>query len=173
MSITVEHIKESLCLAHIHALGGSAGLNFTARTTFDYGVDGEFKLVAVRGQRRIETGFSLGYQAKATVRWAIDDGFVVYDLEAKNYNDIATRTSEESTLILILLCLPPASCDWHITTSEVTSLRNCCYWYLPEQPGAVPNTGTKRIRIPLANLLTPDSLLNLMHWERNRRLGVW
>jgi len=108
VSITIQHTKECLCIAHITALGGSAGLNFSARPLFDYGVDGDFRLVQIRDGRRAETGFSLAYQAKSTVCWLEKDGHIIYDLEAKTYNDMVSRTSEESTLLLILLCLPPA-----------------------------------------------------------------
>src|ERR1700721_1870839 len=62
VSITIQHTKECLCIAHITALGGSAGLNFSARPVFDYGVDGDFRLVQIRDGRRAETGFSMAYQ---------------------------------------------------------------------------------------------------------------
>lgn len=171
MSITVQHVKECLCLAHIYALGGLAGLNFSARTTFDYGVDGEFKFVTIRGNRRVDSGFGLAYQAKASVSWFEDDGHIVYDLEAKTYNDIVSRSEEETTLILILLCLPTVTADWHSISADATTLRNGCYWFLPEDRAVVPNQASKRIRIPLDHLLTSDSLLDLMYWERRRRLG--
>lgn len=171
MSITIQHTKECLCIAHITALGGSAGLNFSARPLFDYGVDGDFRLVQVREGRRAETGFSLAYQAKSTVRWLERNGCIVYDLEAKTYNDMVTRTPEESTLLLILLCLPRRADQWHSVGAVDTILKNCCYWYLPTDFNTVPNTGTKRILIPTENVLTPESLLDLMYWERDRRFG--
>lgn len=171
MSITIQHTKECLCIAHITALGGSAGLNFSARPLFDYGVDGDFRLVQIRDGRRAETGFSLAYQAKSTVCWLEKDGHIIYDLEAKTYNDMVSRTSEESTLLLILLCLPRQAGWWHTVDPAGTVLRNCCYWYLPPNFETVPNVGRKRIFIPVENILTPETLLNLMFWERDRRLG--
>src|ERR1700733_4741802 len=51
-----------------------ASLNFSARPVFDYGVDGDFRLVQIRDGRRAETGFSMAYQAKSTVCWLERDG---------------------------------------------------------------------------------------------------
>lgn len=138
---------------------------------FDYGVDGDFRLVQVRDGRRADTGFSMAFQAKATITWLQKDGYIVYDLEAKTYNDMVSRTSEESTLLLILLCLPRHAAQWHAVGSTETTLKNCCYWYLPNDFDPTPNNRKKRIFIPIENILTPDRLLELVHWERDRRLG--
>jgi hypothetical protein len=112
LPITVQHTKETLCLAHIYAAAGMAGVN-VSQTVHDYGVDGYFVHVVQRGGRRAASGFSLDYQAKATVDWELKGESIVYDLEAKTYNDIVSRTKSETTLILLLLCLPKSPSDWH------------------------------------------------------------
>jgi hypothetical protein len=89
--ITEQHTEESLCFAHIYALAGVAGVNYSANR-YDYGIDGHFIPVKKRGSRFIDTGFPLDYQAKATVNWELKDGKIVYDLEAKTYNDLVERT---------------------------------------------------------------------------------
>src|SRR6185437_8663917 len=106
MSLTLQHTQETLCMCHIYAVAGMAGINFSINHKFDYGVDGEFRPVIERGNRLVMSGFSLDFQAKATVNWTLSNGNIVYDLEAKTYNDIVSRTSEETSLVLILLCLP-------------------------------------------------------------------
>jgi hypothetical protein len=113
-----------------------AGLNYGVKHEYDYGVDGHFNLVALRadpnkpsGFRRVNTGYALEFQAKATYDWEEKDGHIVYDLEAKNYNDIVSRTTAEATLILILLCLPKEQEKWHDAGVDVTILRHCCYWH--------------------------------------------
>jgi hypothetical protein len=130
LSITEQHTEESLCFAHIYALAGVAGVNYSVKKTYDYGVDGQFTSVVNRGSRRVDTGFPLDFQAKATVDWQLVDGKVVYDLEAKTYNDLAQRTPAESTMILILLCLPNARDQWHEASCDETVLRHCCYWHM-------------------------------------------
>jgi hypothetical protein len=168
LSITVQHIQESLCRAHICALAGMAGVNHRAEHSHDYGVDGQFVSVVNRNGRRVVSGYPLDFQAKATVNWEIANGEIIYDLEVKAYNDMVSREPSETALILILLCLPKSQAEWHEATDSATTIRHCCYWYLPVGE-ASPNTSTKRIFIPEANLLTPDTLKALLAAERERR----
>jgi Domain of unknown function (DUF4365) len=170
LPITVQHTQESLCLAHIYAVAGIAGVNYAIKKIYDYGVDGQFSAVVRRGDRLVDSGYPLDFQAKATINWTLTDQHIVYDLEAKTYNDIVSRTPSETTLLLILLCLPKVQTDWHGTSCEETILRHCCYWHiLTGEPTS--NTTTKTIYIPAANLLTPTSLNNLLSLERARRLN--
>lgn len=168
LPITIQHTEESLSVAHVHALAGMAGFIANVGRPFDYGVDGSFHPVARRGNRFTETGFPLDFQLKATINWELVDQEIVYDLDADTYNDIVSRSSAETTKLLILLCLPPNSADWHAADQDATTLRNCCYWFLPEGT-LTPNTATKRIFIPVENLLTPAVLEELMTEERERR----
>jgi Domain of unknown function (DUF4365) len=168
LPITEQHAEESLCFAHIYALAGIAGVNYAADKTYDYGVDGQFSPVVNRGGRRVDTGFPLDFQAKATINWELVDDRIVYDLEAKTYNDFAQRTAAESTMILILLCLPKNRNDWYGTNCDETILRHCCYWHtITGEPTS--NTSTQRIYVPRENLLTPATLNELLALERARR----
>jgi hypothetical protein len=147
-----------------------AGVNYAVKRVYDYGVDGHFVGVAIRNQRRIDSGFSLDFQAKASINWEQKNGCIVYDLEAKTYNDIVSRTPAETTLILILLCLPKNQVDWHSTDTDATLLRHCCYWH-SFSGDVTDNTGSKGIFIPVENRLTPAALLDLLARERARRQG--
>lgn len=168
MSITTQHTEESLCVAHIYALAGMAGLNYAIRYFFDYGVDGQFSPVTVRNGRRVNSGYPLDFQAKATINWERKNGCIVYDLEAKTYNDIVSRTAAETTLILIVLCLPKDQADWHVAEETATTLRNCCYWHsFTGEP--TENSERKRIFIPVENRLTPEVLNQLLVLEKARR----
>ena len=92
----------------------------------------------------------------------------MYDLEAKTYNDIVSRTPAEATLILILLCLPTDQVDWHIALEGATILQHCCYWHF--FTGEVTdNKETKRIFIPIENRLAPSVLHDLLEMEKARR----
>ena len=169
VSITEQHTEETLCLAHIYALAAMAGVNHSVKV-HDYGVDGQFTPVVHRDNRRVDSGFPLDFQAKATVDWELVGDEIRYDLEAKNYNDIATRTPAETTIILILLCLPKNRTDWHSATCSETVLRHCCYWHkMSGEP--TTNDTTTRIFIPRDQLLTPFVLNNLLAAERMRRVN--
>lgn len=170
LSITVQHTQETLCFAHIYALAGVAGVNCN-RNTQDYGVDGRFTEVKIRkDNRRIDSGWPLDFQAKASINWELKGNNIVYDLEAKTYDDMVTRQPSETTLILILLCLPKNQAEWYATNPDATTLRHSCYWHI-EPPGQpCGHASTKRIYIPTDRLLTPDVLRDLLTAERARRM---
>ncbi len=171
MSITVQHTQENLCRAHIQAIAAMAGVNLGMSREQDYGIDGHFDPVVIEDGRRVESGFPLCFQAKATINWERRDECVIYDLEAKSFNDMAKRSPYATTMILVLLCLPREQSDWHSVTMSSTALNHCCYWHVIHD---VPtnNTTTKRIQIPEDQLLTPTSLLQLLEIERMRRIAA-
>jgi hypothetical protein len=171
LSITVQHTQEILCMCHIYALAGVAGVNYALKPAYDYGVDGCFTPVTVRGNERVQGGVSLDFQAKATINWTVAQDDIVYDLDARAYNNIVSRGPEDTTLILILLCLPGAPDAWHGASADETVLRHCCYWHIFSGE-MTENSSTKRIRIPTKNPLTPTSLLTLMEMEKRRRKGL-
>ena len=169
MPITIEHTKENLCAAHVYAICASAGVLLGNAHVHDYGVDGVFNTVINRRARRVVSGFPLDFQAKSTVNWEFKDNHVIYDLESKTYNDIVSRSDAETTLMLILLCLPKNCTDWHSVTAQYTTLRNCCYYHTLKGCPVENENSTKRIRIPLTQVLTAESLTQLLAAEKSRR----
>ena len=170
MSLTEQHMKETICAAHIYAVAGMARVNLSARLEFDYGVDGQFHAVVRRGDHLIPSGYPLDYQAKATVDWACNGSHIVYDLDARAYNNIATRPASATTLILVLLCLSKNGLVWHELSSDQTVLRHCCYWHTFSDEGT-ENRSKQRVFIPKENLFTPQALAELLEAERQRRVG--
>ena len=168
--LTGQHIAESLSRAYVRAIAGRAGLNLAIRE-YDYGVDGSFDEVVVRQNRRVESGFSLSFQLKASTQWQLDSTQVIYDLEVKTYNDLILRRSIRAATpcILILLALPADSAQWLICEESELRLQGTCYWeYLSGIPSE--NRASVRIRIPRSQRLTPESLLTLME---NVKTGEW
>jgi hypothetical protein len=167
--LTTQHIEESLCKAYVQALAGQAGVNLSYRL-HDYGVDGTLCPVVIRGTRRIESGFPIDFQLKSTINWAYDDGLVIYDLEAKTYNDLVGREPEAARYMLILLCLPREREHWLVGSESEMILRHCCYWMFIDGD-IIDSKVSKRIRIPRENLLTASSIHQLLNAERDRRVG--
>jgi Domain of unknown function (DUF4365) len=168
--LTDQHIAESLSRAYVRAIAGRAGFNLAVRE-YDYGVDGSFDEVVVRQNRRVESGFSLSFQLKASTQWQLNDTQVVYDLEVKTYNDLILRRSMRTATpcILILLALPSDSMQWLICEETQLRLQGTCYWeYLSGSPSE--NSQSVRIRIPRSQRLNPESLLTLME---NVKIGEW
>lgn len=174
MGITLQHVEESLCAAHVTAIAGMAGAALGLNHLHDYGVDGQFepiveRKVSAKKTRKVISGFPLPFQAKATINWTLKDNKIIYDLESKSYNDIVLRTEAEATLLLVLLCLPKNKVDWHDVSSTGTMLRNCCYWQVIRGQPVINEKSTKRVFIPDVQLLTPSSLNDLLEAEKLRR----
>ena len=168
--LTDQHIAEALSRAYVRAIAGRAGLNLAIRE-YDYGVDGSFDEVVVRQNRRVESGFSLSFQLKASTLWQLDFTYIIYDLEVKTYNDLILRRSIKTATpcILILLALPADSTHWIICDESELRLQGTCYWeYLSGNPSG--NRSSVRIRIPRSQRLTPESLLTLIG---NVKTGDW
>lgn len=172
MSITLSHTQEQLTRAHLYGLAGTAGVNLSIERSHDYGVDGSFHPVFVRGNRRVETGFPIQFQAKSTINWDHKDGLIVYDLATKNYNDLVSRSEEEVTLMLVLLALPKETVDWHVAGGSETIMRRCWFWHVLSGTAKGTEDGTVRIKIPDGQLLTPTSLNQLLNEEKDRRLSA-
>lgn len=84
--MTQEHIKELISKAYVNALAARAGMTVAASYP-DYGIDGTFKDIEynVDTRKYSETGFGIDFQIKATVNITHKNGFIKYNLEAKNY----------------------------------------------------------------------------------------
>ena len=168
--ITEEHTKEMLSVAYIKAIAGIAGVNLSY-DYYDYGVDGTFKPVIRCGDRLCPTGFSLDFQLKSTVNWEIKDDQVIYDLEVKNYNDMARRHNGDyvTPIVLILLCLPEEKDSWINISDDKLIMKKCCYWYyINSEPSE--NLSSVRIKIPTSNLFTPIALNDLLSKVEGREM---
>lgn len=170
--ITRQHAQETLSKAYIHALAAKAGVNLALEPCHDYGVDGAFRPIVSRDGRLVDSGFNLEFQLKSTTRWSVENDHIVYDLEAKTYNDLATREPEADGCVLILLCLPTNEEQWLETTHDALTLRNCCYWFRIEGM-PTDNKEQIRVRIPRQNLLTAESVQQILKDEQARRRGMF
>lgn len=169
LMITQQHTQEGMSRSYIHAVTSSAKMNVEFGRAFDYGFDGTFRPVKFRNTRRIETGFAIDFQLKCTKNWEFEDNNVSYNLESKTYNDLVTRDKDALPAYLILMCVPDDDAHWVFVDESNLILRNCCYYTkLSGEP--VPNEkSTKKILIPRANLLNPQSLHVIVDYERELR----
>lgn len=157
-----QQIEELLSCAHVQAIASRAGVSISFPDR-DFGIDGTFRQLTIRGSRRFPSGYALDFQLKVSTRYHLELDDVVYDLEVKTYNDLINRSLGNYAIpcILILKVLPPDSAKWLEVTEEGLLLRGGCYWtYLKGSPS--PNKETVRIRIPKRQQLTTDALLELL-----------
>jgi Domain of unknown function (DUF4365) len=156
--LTIPHCKESLSRAYVTAVVGRSRHKLNWNSEFDYGIDGYVRIIEKRGIRHSETGLGFDFQSKTTTKWTLEDGEIVYDLEADAYNDLASRAGNGALpFLLVLLCIPKDEAVWLDVSEDRLVLQKCAYWL--QLDGVVTsNEATKRIRIPVANVFTPSSV---------------
>jgi hypothetical protein len=160
--ITDQHRQEQLSRAYMHAVAAHAGLIFES-TTVDYGVDGTLRGVTERNGRRLVGGHSIDVQLKATTDWICRGDNIVYELEAKTYNDLVDRFNEPrgTPMVLVVLCLPKDEKAWLGVSHDQLILRHCCYW-CRLGGSRTDNTASKTIEVPRANILDPAAVSQLL-----------
>ena len=161
--LTVPDQKERLSLAYVNALAARAGFATSVPVPDRDSVD---LRVQSSGLRRP----ALDLQLKATVALQRSQaGFVSFQLQIKNYDDLRIET--QTPRLLVVLELPSDDALWMTVTAEELVLRRRAYW-LSLQQGFPDRAGqqTVTVRIPEGNLLDVDALRDLM--EQSRSGGI-
>ena len=109
----------------------------------------------------------IGVQLKATADECIQGNDMVFDVPIKNYDDL--RRERVVPAMLVVLHLPKAEDDWMSHDIDRLSLRNNAYYFNLRGREASTNSSTVRIRIPVAQRLTRDSLLGLLQHVSDHR----
>ncbi len=161
--ITEKHTQEQLSKAYAILVAGRAGVNLAYVREHDYGVDGTFIPVKTVNKKRVEAGYPLDFQLKATINCGIQSGHVIYDCEADTYNSLADRalSSGAVPILLLALCLPKDRNLWLLIDEDKLILQRCCYWFHITGP-LTGNKEEKRIFIPREQLFTPDALKDIL-----------
>jgi hypothetical protein len=164
-------IEEQLSLAHVQAIAAQAGVSMSY-FNLDYGFDGTFRAISRnRGTRFVTQGFGLDFQLKASINYIMESESIVYDLEAKTYNDLIDRRfgNRRIPCILLLKILPSRQDMWLSANEDALILGGGCYW--ASLAGTLTtNTKSVRIRIPREQLFSPVSLQWILNQIDN---GEW
>lgn len=162
--LSKNHRQEAMSRAYIQAIAGRCGFSCAFRD-FDYGIDVTVREVAERRGRLVESGFGIDIQAKSSAAATIENGWLVHDLEVKNYNDLC-EPAVGSARILVLLLLPQDEGEWIGFSEESLILRRCSYWLSLKGSAPSENLSTVRIRIPTTNTFSVEALAELMRRVR-------
>ena len=161
--ITEKHTQEQLSKAYVIMIAGRAGVNLAGVREHDYGVDGTFIPVKILRKKRVDSGFPLDFQLKATINCDVELDHVVYDCEVDTYNSLADRAQSSGAIpiLLLVLCLPNDRNSWLLIDEDKLTLQRCCYWFQITGP-MVDNKAKKRIFIPRTQLFTPGALTEII-----------
>lgn len=160
--LTKQDCMEELSQACVRAIAACAGASVT-RPNKDYGIDGSFNPIRQRGNRYLQSGYALHFQLKASTKWQTRGQAIVYDLEAKTYNDLIDLQREgASPCILILLALNEVDESCWLEIEETTiAINGSLYWiYLQGKPTL--NKSTKTVLIPYEQRLDSNVLIELL-----------
>jgi hypothetical protein len=164
--LTRNHRQEALSRAYVQAIAGRCGLSCSFRD-FDYGIDLTLHEIRRRGRRYYESGFKLDVQAKSTATGGEEATHFLYDLSVANYEDL--RDAEVGCpRILVLLVLPDDEARWTAQTEDGLLLRHGAYWLSLKGQALTGNRKTVRVQVPRSNLLSVESLRELMGKVRRR-----
>jgi hypothetical protein len=159
--LTTNDVKEELSYAYLHAIAAKAELSCQKvdkdRDSIDARVSGAgFTDSSLSVSPRLEV------QLKATELLDLnaDDSEVPFALPLKNYKDL--RAQRTVPAILVVLSLPDDPERWLEASEESLVTRNCALWHDLSGAPETSNTTSKTVHIKRTNLLTPDSLYEIM-----------
>ncbi len=168
MPIPSEHMKERLSIAYVSAVAARAGVGCRITSVPEYGTDLYLVNIDLIKGKYVDTGWILNCQVKSTSTWELQSNQIAYDMDAGDYNKLA-EWSGSAPCILVLFCLPDGSDEWLTVGEGELILKRCCYWTkISDQPTA--NKSKKRVFIPRSQLLTPDTVTNLLGLVRQGQL---
>jgi len=101
--------EEWMSLAYVRMICAQAGLNIS-KTEFDNGIDLQIGSTKPVGGTAPIANVFVALQLKSTINWEISDGVINYPLEAKAYNQLATRSAMDQ--YLVLCTLPHSRAQW-------------------------------------------------------------
>ena len=166
MAIPLDHMKERLHFAYVHAVVARAGATCQPLSE-DYGIDATISAIKRKPNGKYgPTSISFECQLKATTKLELRDDQIVYDLDAKAYNNLVEL--ENRFGILILYRLPKNPDEWLKVSGDALCMETCCYWKLLTGD-TTTNTDSKRICIPKQQLFDTHAVTYLLDKVRQRQ----
>jgi Domain of unknown function (DUF4365) len=167
MALPREHLLDELATAYLQALAAVVGAVISV-SRLDYGVDGTLKhIIRSEDGRYIESGFPVDFQLKGTTVAAKDETQIRFDLAARNYDLIVTRSRIATPYFLFLVCFPPSIDAWAVIRPDRLILNASAFWWT-DSGEKTTNTASIRVAIPSSNRLTPVSMSDMLESSQGR-----
>jgi hypothetical protein len=158
--LTKNQVKEELSIAYMHAIAAQLGFSCECPRRDMDSVDIEIK---AHGKLSIDSTIyspEIKFQLKATSGIDIRGDQIHFALPVKNYNDL--RANSMTPRLLVVFELPEDETTWLIHSPQGMSLKKCAYWLNLAGAKETHNKDKKTIHIPLAQVLSPHKLYELM-----------
>lgn len=166
MPNTIEERMEDMSFAYVKALCAYNGYSLKKETEHDNdGVDATIKCKGYpcEYEEGMEYSPLIDVQLKSSfsrIHRNID-GTLRFTFEVKNYNELI-RENRGTAIILIILQMYKERVKWLDHSEESLSITKCAYWVNLKGMPYSENTQSITIDVPENQLLTQDSLKELM-----------
>lgn len=157
--------KEQFSRAYVKAVCAQAGLN-TSEPAVDH--DSVDLIVQARGLETKIRNPQIEAQLKCTKRDTGSEGSFHFQLSKKNYDDLR-GLNVFSPRYLFVLVVPEEPHEWLTCDPSVSEIRYCCYWYSLRGASESRNRRNVSIEIPRSQILTAESLKELLQQAGDRR----
>jgi hypothetical protein len=170
-----QEIESELSYAYLHAVAAKAGMSCNQGNRHDDGAGVDVE-VTYRGMtthpyfRHVQ----LNIQLKATVQDSgTDPNYLSYFMKGlKRYDKLRTNDSEIYK-ILVVLFLPSNANSWLSISPDELILKKAVYWVCLYGAPPSSNSSGQTIYLPKANLLTPESLKDLVELAVNKKVTLY
>lgn len=147
-------IKAELSHAYLYAVAARAGY------TYQRGAQPDRNSVDAIVESGEEYKPKLEFQLKSTSSPNVSEDGLRFRLSAKNYDDLR-EVPRICPMILVVLELPQNRDEWLDCDGEGLTMRRRAWWLsLADEPPT--DAQTKTVMLPQSQLLTPDSIKDLM-----------
>ncbi|MEV4559655.1 DUF4365 domain-containing protein [Kitasatospora sp. NPDC049285] len=147
----------------VWALACAAGLNPGRRVLDVDGVDIQIGFPGRAGTMRYPL---IEAQIKSCSNPVYVDGCFSYSIPVKNYNDLIGVVGDDlpSRRYLFLVHVPAEKTEYVESSAEFLRFRHAVYWLdmMAEEPIDPDRQASKSVHVPVANLLTMESLTGLV-----------
>lgn len=132
----------------------------------DYGTDFEILELEEFAGEIHDLNIFFGIQLKTSTNWQLQDNEIIYDLEAKAYNNMILHNIKGAhKKIIVIMCLnnETEQTSWCTINEAHIKFQNSLFWYYIESKEKTDNSGTKRIHIPVTNVFNADAIQQLIN----------
>jgi hypothetical protein len=157
--MTPEQQKEEISKAYIHAVVAKCGYKLGTWSQDSGLLDVTIGAAGIVGTGTIAAP-KIDLQVKCTSdQTNVHEEFISWELEVAHYEILRAKTAAPH--LLVVLVLPEEEPKWIEHAVDQLLLRRCAYWVrLTGHPPVA--TKTKTVRLPVANVFSPDALAGMM-----------
>ncbi len=153
--------EEDLSISYLRAIAAQAQVTFELNHR-----DEDSKDVDLKQQTVNDSGepFNVEFSVQLKATYTLDDetsDSIKYPLRVKNYNDLCQKGCTD--IILCLLVLPKDPSEWVNQTPNDLILKRCMYWVSLKGKSPSSNTTTVTIDIPKKNIMSVETLKQMIH----------